>query len=67
MHADLAYGSKGLKGAMKAADRSGAAYAVVVGDRDLEDGVAQLKDLSSGDQTAVPLTELVATLKEKLL
>jgi histidyl-tRNA synthetase len=67
VHADLAYGSKGLKGAMKAADRSGAAYAVVVGERDLEAGVAQLKDLSSGDQTAVPLTELVATLKEKLL
>jgi histidyl-tRNA synthetase len=66
IHADLAYGSKGLKGAMKAADRSGAAYAVVVGDRDLEAGVAQVKDLASGDQSAVPLTELVATLKETL-
>ncbi len=66
IHADLAYGSKGLKGAMKAADRSGAAYAVVVGERDLEAGVAQVKDLASGDQSAVPLTELVATLKETL-
>jgi histidyl-tRNA synthetase len=51
---------------MKAADRSGAAYAVVVGERDLEVGVAQLKDLVSGEQSAVPLTELVARLKEKL-
>ena len=34
-----------MKGAMKAADRSGAAYAVVLGDRDLEAGVAQVKDL----------------------
>ena len=41
--ADTVYGDRGLKGAMKAADRSGAAQVVVVGDRDLADGVAQLK------------------------
>jgi histidyl-tRNA synthetase len=62
VRADLAYGDKGLKGAMKAADRSGASYAVVIGDRDLEAGVAQVKDLVSGEQNAVALTELVATL-----
>ena len=67
VHADLAYGSLGLKGAMKAADRSGALYAVVIGDRDLQAGVAQVKDLSSGEQSAVALTDLVATLKEKFL
>ena len=67
VHADLAYGSLGLKGAMKAADRSGAVYAVVIGDRDLQAGVAQVKDLSTGEQSAVALTDLVATLKEKFL
>lgn len=60
--ADLAYGDRGLKGAMKAADRSGARWAVVVGDRDLEAGVAQLKDLRTGEQTAVPLSELLEKL-----
>ena len=60
--ADLAYGDRGLKGAMKAADRSGARWAVVVGDRDLEAGVAQLKDLRNGEQTAVPLTDLLEKL-----
>jgi histidyl-tRNA synthetase len=60
--ADLAYGDRGLKGAMKAADRSGARWAVVVGDRDLEAGVAQLKDLGNGEQTAVPLTDLLEKL-----
>ncbi len=64
--ADLAYGDRGLKGAMKAADRSGAPWAVVVGDRDLDAGVAQLKDLRNGEQTAVPLSDLTTTLKEKL-
>jgi histidyl-tRNA synthetase len=67
VRADLAYGDKGLKGAMKAADRSGARFAVVVGDRDLDDGVAQVKDLETGEQIAVPLPELITTLKEKVL
>jgi histidyl-tRNA synthetase len=64
--ADLAYGDRGMKGAMKAADRSGAGFAVVLGDRDLAEGVAQVKDLRSGQQDAVALTQLVKTLEEKL-
>ena len=64
--ADLAYGDRGLKGAMKAADRSGARLAIVVGDRDLADGVAQLKDLTTGEQEAVALSELVAAVEKRL-
>jgi histidyl-tRNA synthetase len=64
---DLSYGDRGLKGAMKAADRSGARYAVVLGERDLEAGSAQVKDLTSGEQQPVALTDLVTTLREKLL
>ena len=60
--ADLAYGQRGMKGAMKAADRSGAAHAVVLGDRDLDAGVAQVKDLRTGDQQPVPLDRLVEEL-----
>ncbi|MGI8532826.1 MAG: histidine--tRNA ligase [Geodermatophilaceae bacterium] len=63
---DMAYGGRGLKGAMRAADRSGAAYAVVLGERDLRAGSAQLKDLRSGEQLAVPFDELVTTIQEKL-
>ena len=47
---------------MEAADRSGAAFAVVLGDRDLAEGTAQLKDLRTGDQAAVPLDQLVQTI-----
>lgn len=64
--ADMAFDGKKLKGAMKAADQSGARYAIVLGERDLAEGVAQLKDLSTGEQTAVPLDLVVDTLKEKL-
>jgi histidyl-tRNA synthetase len=63
---DLAYGGKGLKGAMKAADRSGARYAVVLGERDLAENSAQLKELSSGDQRPVPLVDLVDAVHEAL-
>ncbi|WP_020573694.1 histidine--tRNA ligase [Actinopolymorpha alba] len=62
VRSDTAYGGQGLKGAMKAADRSGAAFAVVLGDRDLEQQTAQVKDLRSGDQQAVPLDEVVQRL-----
>jgi histidyl-tRNA synthetase len=63
---DLAYGGKGMKNAMKSANRSGARYALLVGERDLAEGVAQLKDLESGEQTAVPLDRVVAELAAKL-
>jgi histidyl-tRNA synthetase len=52
---DLAYGGRGLKGSMKAADRSGARFALVLGERDLEAGQVGLKDLATGEQTSVPL------------
>ncbi len=64
--ADLAYGDRGLKGAMKAADRSGARLAIVLGERDLAAGTAQLKDLGSGEQDAVALADLVATVEGRI-
>ena len=63
---DLAYGGKGLKGAMKGADRSGARLAIVLGERDIAEGNAQLKDLGSGEQHAVALTELVERIRGEL-
>jgi histidyl-tRNA synthetase len=62
----MAYGGRALKGAMKGADRSGARWAVVLGDRDLEAGEAQVKTLSTGDQVAVPLDQIEQNLKEQL-
>jgi histidyl-tRNA synthetase len=65
---DVAYGGRGLKGTMKAADRSGARYALILGERDLEDPVratGQLKDLVSGEQQPVALDAAVDIVKEK--
>ncbi|WP_172387623.1 histidine--tRNA ligase [Streptomyces sp. MNP-20] len=64
--ADFSYGGKGLKAAMKAANRSGARFAIVAGERDLGEGAVQLKDMESGEQEAVAVDEIVELLKGKL-
>jgi histidyl-tRNA synthetase len=64
---DLAFGVKSIKNAMKSADRSGARFALIAGDRDLAAGVVQLKDMTTGEQVPVELEALVSTLKEKQL
>ncbi|MGW2786992.1 histidine--tRNA ligase [Streptomyces populi] len=64
--ADFSYGAKGLKGAMKNANRSGARFTVVAGERDLAEGVVQLKDMESGEQTAVAADAIVSELRSRL-
>jgi histidyl-tRNA synthetase len=64
--ADFGFGSKGLKGAMKNANRSGARFTLVAGERDLAEGVVQLKDMESGEQGPVPLEEILPTLRARL-
>jgi histidyl-tRNA synthetase len=63
---DLAYGDRGVKNAMRAADRSGARVALVAGDRDIEAGTLGVKDLSTGDQIDVALNDVVAEVVSKL-
>lgn len=63
---DFSYGGKGLKAAMKSANRSGARYAIVAGERDLADGAVQLKDMESGEQEPVALDAIVEKLRSRL-
>ena len=53
---------------MKAADNvPGPRYVVVLGERDLEAGVAQpASDLGSGEQVAVALADTVDTIEKRL-
>ncbi|MFI6735700.1 histidine--tRNA ligase [Nonomuraea sp. NPDC050451] len=64
--ADMSFGGKGLKGAMKGADRSGARFALILGERDLAAEAVQVKDLTTAEQTEVPLAAVVDVLKGKL-
>jgi histidyl-tRNA synthetase len=63
---DLAYGDRGLKGAMRAADRSGARLALVAGNRDIEAGTVGVKDLTTGEQVDVPMDSVVAEVLSRL-
>ena len=63
---DLSFGTRGLRGAMKAADRSGAPWVIILGSSELEAGNCQLKSMKTGEQIAVPLTDIETSLKEKL-
>lgn len=64
--ADFSFGGKGLKGSMKDANRSGARFAVVAGERDLAEGVVQLKDMETGEQRAVALDGLLDAVRAEL-
>ncbi|BCN48832.1 histidine--tRNA ligase [Prescottella equi] len=59
---DMVYGDRGIKGSMKAADRSGARIALVLGDEDLAAGTIAVKDLSNGEQTSVAMESVVAQI-----
>ena len=61
---DMAFGDRALKGAMKAADKSGAKYGVVIGDDEIKSGMGQLKLMSSGEVISSSLTpsELIKRL-----
>ncbi|AZI57736.1 histidine--tRNA ligase [Nakamurella antarctica] len=60
---DSAYGGKGVKASMKAANASGAAFTLVLGERELAEGTVVVREMESGNQEAILLTDVVASLK----
>jgi histidyl-tRNA synthetase len=66
VRADMTFGSRGLKGAMKAADRSGARFAVIIGAEERKAATVAIKDLKNGDQQNVAATAATSWLLAKL-
>jgi histidyl-tRNA synthetase len=64
--ADKDYLGKSMKAQMKAADRQNARHVVILGDDELAQGVANVKDMATGEQTSVALTELTTKLQSLL-
>ena len=64
---DMAYGDRALKGAMKAADKSGAKFGLVIGDDEITTGNCQLKLMSSGEviSSSLELSELINRIGKK--
>ena len=63
---EIAFGDRALKGAMKAADKSGARYVIVLGESELNEGVIELKRMSDGVTTSVKIGQLQEELRRAL-
>ena len=57
---------RSLKSLMKRADRLGAAHVIIVGDKELEEGSVIMRDMRTKEQSSIPLTNLVESVKKKV-
>ena len=60
---EVAFGDRSLKGAMKAADKSGARFVAVLGESERESGSVELKRMSDGTSISVKIGELHKVLE----
>ena len=56
---------RGIKGQMKSADRSGAQWAVILGDDELDAGEITLRDLATGEQERIDRGQLLSRIQTK--
>ncbi|MGH3088183.1 MAG: histidine--tRNA ligase [Rubrobacteraceae bacterium] len=54
---DLDYADRSAKGQFRQADRSGARFAVVIGEDELRENVCTVRDMAKGDESKVPFSE----------
>ena len=66
VRADRAFDSRSMKAQFKGADRSGAAYALIVGSDELASNTVMLRDLRSGTQEPIARADVLADLTKRL-
>ena len=59
---EIAFGDRALKGAMKAADKSGARYVVVLGEDEIASQNVEVKNMNSGVSISVRIDSLINAL-----
>jgi histidyl-tRNA synthetase len=62
--AETDYMERKMKAQLKAADRLGARYALILGDEELNQGIVQVKNLDNGEQQEVMIDHLIENCKE---
>jgi histidyl-tRNA synthetase len=60
------FGDRSFRAQLRAANRSEAPYALVLGDDELTNQQITLQDMLAGERQPVPLDQAVATLKQRL-
>jgi histidyl-tRNA synthetase len=63
--ADSAFEERPLGAQMKMADRAGARFALILGDREAESGSVTVRRLEDGHEDAVPITDVAAWLSRQ--
>jgi len=51
---------------MKRADKLGSGHVLIVGAKELEEGAAVLRNMTTKEQVSVPIVDLVENVKQKL-
>jgi len=64
--AEMDLGNKSLKSQMKRADRLGAANVLIVGDNELKEGTAILRNMETKAQVQIPIDKIVENIKDKV-
>ena len=63
---DRAFDDRSMKAQFRAADRSGARIALVVGEQERAEGTVTVRDLEGGDQQTVDRADVVAHVRKRL-
>jgi histidyl-tRNA synthetase len=65
-HAEMGYDEKSLRSQLRRANKLGAAFTVMLGERELAAGKVALKAMQGGEQEEVSLDEVVAQLQRRM-
>ena len=64
--AEMDFSNKSLKSQMKRADRLGASFVLILGDKELAEKTAILRNMENKEQISVPLDDMIQTIKNML-
>jgi histidyl-tRNA synthetase len=64
--AEMDFSDKSLKSQMKRADRLGASYVLILGDKELDEGTVILRNMATKEQVSIGLENLVDNIKSQL-
>ncbi|AZR73087.1 histidine--tRNA ligase [Anoxybacter fermentans] len=66
LKAAMDYMGRSVKGQMKMADRLNARYSIILGDEELDKGSATIRNMETGEQDEVKLSNLVEEMKKRV-
>jgi len=62
----IAFGDRSLRSQMREAGRQNTRYALILGEQEVERDQVTIRDMQNGEQTDLPIAELIAWLQERL-